>query len=62
MKFVIYLDAEERFRWRLYTELGEPLAGAVDGYDLKDHCEEIIRRVQQSCADASIEDQTVARK
>lgn len=60
MKFVIYRDAQDLFRWRLYSDMGDPMAAGVDGYESKADCLEIIRQLQQACVDAAIEDRAVA--
>lgn len=59
MKYVIYRDAQDQFRWRLYAASGVPLAAGVDGYATKALCMDVIRQVRQSAA-AEVEDQAAS--
>jgi uncharacterized protein len=57
MKFIVYRDSRDQFRWRLEADNYNIIADSGQGYNSKQHCMEAIELVQNS-RDADIVDQT----
>jgi uncharacterized protein YegP (UPF0339 family) len=61
MKFIVYRDSRDQFRWRLEADNYKIIADSGQGYNSKQHCMEAIELVQSS-RDAEIVDQTPHRE
>lgn len=54
MKFEVYQDDAEEWRWRLRATNGEPIADSGEGYASKQSCERGIELVKSGAPDAEI--------
>ncbi len=61
MKFIVYKDSREQFRWRLEADNFRIIADSGQGYNSKQHCMEAIELVKKS-GEAEIVDQTPHRE
>ncbi|MGO9122967.1 MAG: YegP family protein [Desulfomonilaceae bacterium] len=61
MKFIVFRDSRDQFRWRLEADDYRIIADSGQGYNSKQHCMEAIELVQNS-GDADIVDQTPHRE
>ena len=59
MKFFIYKDAKNEFRWRLKADNNRIIADSAEGYNSKQHCKDAISLLQKSAGGAEIVDQTI---
>jgi uncharacterized protein len=57
MKFQIYTDEQNEFRWRLQADNNRIIADSGEGYNSKQHCKDAIDLVKKS-GGAQIVDQT----
>ncbi len=48
MRFQIYKDEHDEFRWRLQADNNRIIADSGQGYDSKQHCREGIELAQKS--------------
>ncbi len=61
MKFNIYKDDKNEFRWKLRGNNNRTIANSGEGYNSKQHCREAIELVKAS-VDAEIIDETPHRE
>ncbi|HEV7743789.1 MAG TPA: DUF1508 domain-containing protein [Pyrinomonadaceae bacterium] len=56
MKFQIYQDHKNEWRWRLRAANGRIVADSAEGYNSKQHCKDDIELVQRSATATVVED------
>lgn len=61
MKFSIYVDSKNEYRWRLRATNGQIIAVSGEGYISKSDCQAGIRLVQTGAPSAQVIDETTAR-
>lgn len=54
MKFVIYLDASDYWRWKLIAANGENIANGSEGYVTKGNAKRAVRRMKTAVLFADI--------
>jgi uncharacterized protein len=60
MKFSIYTDSKNEYRWRLRATNGQIIAVSGEGYISKSDCQAGIRLVQTGAPSAQVIDETTA--
>ncbi len=60
MKFVIYFDADGKYRWRLYAPRDRLLAHGAEAFDSKHECVEAILLVKH-CKMSEVDDQAMTQ-
>lgn len=46
MKFEIFLDSYQEWRWRLRARNGRIIASSAEGYKNKTHCEHMVKEIK----------------
>ncbi len=60
MKFVIYKDRSNEYRWRLKAANGRIVADSGEGYVNKSDCRAAIELIKRHASSAAVEDTTLA--
>ena len=60
MKFVIYKDRSNEYRWRLKAANGRIVADSGEGYVNKSDCQAAIDLIKRGASSATVEDTTAA--
>lgn len=56
MKFVMYRDSKDEWRWSLYSRNGRIIADSGEGYKYRGKCRRAIERIVLQVAAAKIEE------
>lgn len=58
MKFVLYRDVKNEYRWKLVATNGNTVADGGEGYKNKQDCLATVASIQKSAADAPIDEES----
>lgn len=58
LKFEVYRDSRDAFRWRLKAANGRIMATSSEGYTAKANCRSAIETIQRGAASAAVDDLT----
>lgn len=58
LKFEVYRDSRDAFRWRLKAANGRIMATSSESYTAKANCRSAIETIQRGAASAKVEDLT----